>query len=187
MKRNLTNLLPTERARAFRQGYFLRLAALSATMVAALIAIQGALLVPAYTLVTSQVSVAEERLAALSESDASTQEAAIGARIGALSKDATRLLTLSKGSEASAVLSALTAVAHPGISLSGMAYAPSHGAAADGTLVVRGVAANRESLRSYVTALSALPFVATVDIPLSVYAKESDISFSLTLKGTLTP
>jgi hypothetical protein len=52
---------------------------------------------------------------------------------------------------------------------------------------ITGVADTREDLRGYDAALSALPYVSSVDLPISVYAKSSSIPFSISLTGSLTP
>ena len=57
----------------------------------------------------------------------------------------------------------------------------------DGKMVLTGIASTRETLRTYVTTLSRLPYVSNAEVPISVYAKESLIPFTLTLTGSLTP
>jgi len=49
------------------------------------------------------------------------------------------------------------------------------------------VADNRETLRQYLGVLDALPQVAKAELPISAYAKEKDIGFTITLTGTLEP
>jgi Tfp pilus assembly protein PilN len=52
---------------------------------------------------------------------------------------------------------------------------------------ISGIADTREDLRSYESALSALPFVTNADLPISDYAKASAIPFTITLTGSLAP
>ncbi len=54
-------------------------------------------------------------------------------------------------------------------------------------MTVSGMAATRDALRQYATALGGLPYVSKADLPISAYAKDSDITFTITLTGTLTP
>jgi len=52
-------------------------------------------------------------------------------------------------------------------------------------LSVSGTAANREALRTYQLALQGAPFTLTAALPVSAYAKDSDIAFTITI--TLSP
>ena len=81
---------------------------------------------------------------------------------------------------------AIIAIGHPGVTITGVSFA--RGQAVDThRLSITGKAVSREALRSYASALGSLSYVRTVDLPISAYAKESNIDFSLTLIGTLTP
>lgn len=186
MAPNLTNLLPSERARAFRQTYFLRLATVAALALAVLIAAHAALLSPAYLFVSERAALAKEELSALSASLATSEEAEMNARLARLSDDVARLREYASAPASSDVLRSVLEVPRSGITLAGLAVTPGKGGA-NGRMVISGNAATRESLRQYHAALSKLPGVTGVDLPLSAYAKESDITFTLTLTGPLTP
>ena len=186
MAHNLTNLLPFERARAFRQAYFLRFAALTALVLAILIAAHAALLAPTYLFVSERAALAKEELAAISASLASSEEAEMNARLTRLSEDVARLSEYTSAPAASSVLRSVLALPRSGISLSGLSFTPGQGGA-DGRMVLTGTASTREALRQYHKSLTALPGVKNADLPLSAYAKETDISFVVTLTGSLTP
>ena len=78
-------------------------------------------------------------------------------------------------------------VPHAGITLTNISITPPAVAGGAGKLIISGEAATREALRAYDLALSSLPFVSNVDLPISAYAQTSNILFSMTLTGTLTP
>lgn len=184
MSSELTNLLPEERIRAFRRSYLFKLAAAGALLIAVLAAIHGALLVPAYLYLHDQVALEEAHLSEINANLASSGEGEMHARLARLESDAARLDTLAGAPSAAAVIRAILAVPRPGITISGFTF---HAPSPDGRLSVTGMATTRESLREYDVALSALPFAKSADLPLSAYAKENDIPFTITLTGSLTP
>ena len=79
---------------------------------------------------------------------------------------------------------AVLAISHPGITLSGFDYVPGAGKN-PGTLAISGTAATRDTLRNYQTALQSAPFAVTANLPVSAYAKDTGIPFSITV--TLAP
>lgn len=185
MNSRLTNLLPADAERALRREYFLRLATLSAFGLASIGIAFGALLLPAYIYVQEEVAARENHLADLSERLASSEAQELSTRLSMLESDAALLSALAEKPTASAALRRVLEVSHAAIQVTGLTFtAPVDGA---GKMSVAGIANSREALRNYVRALDALPFVDKAELPLSAYAKETDISFTIQLSGTLTP
>ncbi len=180
MRNSYTDLLPTERKRALRREYFLRLAVVGMFAATALVLIYGVLLVPTYLFLSSTAKTKSARLAELQRSLASSDESQLSARLEALSKDAGTLLALGSEPSVTGQFSALLAIARPGITLSQISYAPPSSSSA-GQIIVSGIAATRDSLRQYQIAIQAAPFASSVDLPVSVYAKDSAIPFSITI------
>jgi hypothetical protein len=71
-------------------------------------------------------------------------------------------------------------ISHPGIALSGFLYLPANGKK-PGTLSISGSSATRDTLRGYQTAIQSAPFVKSADLPVSAYAKDTDIAFTITV------
>lgn len=184
MSSELTNLLPEERERALRREYRFRLGTLAALILTLAIAIHAALLLPSYLYLADAVDLQDAHLSGIAADLASSEEASMNARLAALDADAGRLLTLSSSTSATGVIKAILAVPHLGITLTGFSYSAP---APSGRLTLTGSAATRESLRQFAAALAALPYVTKADLPLSAYAKESDIAFTITLTGPLAP
>ena len=184
---NLTNLLPEARARDFRHGYFIRLTVLATLAFAAVILVHGALLVPSYLYVSEQEQLAKARLEELSASLASSEEEAMNIRLTRLTADASRLLSFASSASAAEVIRAVLSVPRAGVSIQSLSYLPSSNGAADARLTMSGAASTRESLRAFHQGLSALPGVTQAELPLSAYAKETDIAYTITLSGTLSP
>ncbi len=184
MTNNQTNLLPESKTRALRAVYFMRLAVVSVLLLAGVAIVHGVLLLPSYLYVQQEVDVKKAELAQLATTLAGTEEQAVSARVTALQSDATHLLALAETPKASAAVRAIIGLPREGVRLTGFSFAPDPAGA---RMTVTGVATTRESLRRFEQTLSDQPYVASADLPISAYAKERDIAFTITLAGTLTP
>ena len=182
----LTNLMPRQSVQKFRHNYFLRLATVSVLVLSAALVIHGVLLLPAYLYARTEVNVESTQLNHLTATLATSEEQAAQTQLNNLQSEATYLSRLSKVPTASAAIKAVLAVPHAGITLNGFTFtAPT--TAGPGNMQLSGIASTRETLRSYDSALGALPFVTSADLPISDYANASNIPFSITLTGSLTP
>lgn len=184
MKHELTNLLPEGRTRSLRQLYFLRLATVAVLVLSGVAIVHGVLLLPSYLFVRAQVDERQMRLDTLSASLSGAEEQEVSARVAAIATDSAYLAKRAAAPKASSAIAALLAVPHDGIRLRGFSFAPAEGRA---RMLVSGVASSRESLRGYEQALAGEPYIEQVDLPISAYAKERDIDFTITLTGTFTP
>ncbi len=183
MHNELTNLLPLERQRALTREYFVRLSIVGIVLLNLLVLSAAMLLFPTYVYLSKSMSAEEMRLATIESTLSATNEASLSERLSALTKDAALLTTLADAPSASATVRAALAVPRPGIALSGLVYTPP--AASNGSLVVSGTAATRDALRNYQLALEGAPFALVAALPVSAYAKDSDITFTITI--TLAP
>lgn len=181
---NLTNLLSPERQRALRRDYFVRYGVAVVVAITILIVIAGILLFPTYVFLTKALSAKEARLASIESKLSSADEVTLSARLSNLAHSTTILMRLSKIPSTSVLIRNLLAVSHPGITLSGFSYTPSADKNAN-ILTISGTATTRDALRAYQVALQDTSFIQTADLPISVYAKDTDISFTVTI--TLVP
>ncbi|KND51181.1 MAG: hypothetical protein ABA06_02615 [Parcubacteria bacterium C7867-001] len=186
MSHQLTNLLPRDRRRAFRSEYFIRLVTVIIALLGALLVLHAVMLIPSYAFLSQQVDERDHQLQTLSSHLDSTEERETSARLAALATDTKYLARLGSTPTASAAIRAVLAVTPNGITLSGLTFAPPK-AGALGRMVLTGSASTREALRAYQAALAALPFVDNADLPIAAFAKDSDIPFTITLTGSLTP
>jgi len=183
----LTNLLPRDYKRQLRHSYFLRLLTVGVIMAVLLLIIHALLLVPSYLYASTRLAAEQRQLDAVANSEQTAQEKQAKASITALSADATYLSRLAAMPTGSGAVRALLAVPSPGIRITGFSYTAPTSAKSDASMLVSGTASTRDSLRAYTDALGALPYVKNVDLPISAYAKDSDIDFSLTVTGSLKP
>lgn len=173
------NLLPQERQRALAREYLLRLGTVAAFMLTALAFVAGLLLLPTYVFLSRSAATKEAHLANVESALSSENEAALSAHLAALSSDAELLIALGRAPSASATIRDVLAISRPGIALSGFTYTPAGNG--PGTLAVSGIAATRDALRTYQLALQKAPFAASAELPVSAYAKDANIVFTITI------
>lgn len=178
------DLLPAERSSALRREYFLRLGVVSALVVALLVGVTAVLMLPTYVYLSNTAAAKQAHLANIESTLASSDETGLAARLAALSGDAAILMALGDTPSATGISREALAVPRPGISLSGFSYLPKVGKT-PGTFALSGVATTRDSLRQYQLALQGVSFATAADLPVSAYAKDTDIAFTITL--TLAP
>ncbi len=184
MHSELTNLLPFERQRILARDYYVRLGVVVVVFMIGITFAAGVLLVPTYVFLIGSSNAKEMRLANLKSTLASGDEAALSNRLTALSSDITTLTTLSNAPAASAIMRTLLSISRPGIKISSFVYAAA-AEDAPGTVAISGTAATRDALRNYQLALQSTPSITSADLPISAFAKDSSIPFTITV--TLAP
>jgi hypothetical protein len=182
MPEGTINLLPRDRAHGVRRTYFFRLAALAAFMLGALVVMNGLMLVPAYAFVSADIKAKEQHLASLSSATLTPGQSSASTRLTTLVTDAKYLAQLSSSPTMSGATALVLSVPHAGIKLNSFSLAPLPSGAL--SMRVSGVADTRESLHSYVVALEGEPWVKSADLPISAYAADTNVSFTVTLTGT---
>lgn len=184
MHNELTNLLPEERQKVLSRDYILRVGVITAMLATALALSAGVLLIPTYVFLNGSANVKKMGLAHVESTLSSADEVALQERLAALSTSAAALVALSDAPSVSALIREALSVPHLGVTLSRLSFTPSAGKS-PGTLAVSGSAATRDALRSYQLALEGARFARSAALPVSAYAKDSDIAFTITI--TLAP
>lgn len=184
MDNALTNLLPPERQRALSRDYFLRLGVVATIFATILVVIAGLLFLPTYVFLTQSAATKQAHLAKVESILSSSNEVELSTRLAALSRDVSALTALGSAPSASKVLRSALAVSRLGVTLSGFVYTPMK-EKAPGILEISGIAATRDALRSYQLALQNTPFTSSATVPVSAYARDTDIPFTMTV--TLAP
>jgi Tfp pilus assembly protein PilN len=184
MYNELTNLLPQERQSALSRDYFLRLSVVGAVLLSILTFAAAVLLVPTYVFLAKSANAKEIRLVTIKSALSSANETELSARLAALSGDAAILTALAGAPSVSAIIRTVLVVSRPGITLSGFAYTPTVNNV-PGILTISGIAATRDALRGYQLALQGAPFALSAALPVSAYANDTNITFTITV--TLAP
>lgn len=185
MHDDLTNLLPHDRRRARSREYLLRLLVVAASFVSGLTIVAAALLVPTYLLLSSNATQREQELAKQAPALSTGEETSLAQRLSALAANASALVKLSSASSVTGTLRSVLDLPRPGITLTTFTYTPRADAKKPATLLLSGIAATREALRSYQLALENASFTKSAALPVSSYANDVNIAFTITL--TLTP
>ena len=180
MSHELTNLLPPERRTLHTREYALRLATIVATVLSLVIIIHGVLLAPSYVYLHDQITLRQNRLDTLSQERAASGYEDLASRIKSLSDNANILIKLQSAPSGSEAIRSILDLPRTGITLSSFTFMPGNGKDT-GRMTLTGSAATRESLRTFDRSLASLSFVTSTDLPLSAYAKEKEIPFTITL------
>jgi hypothetical protein len=183
MPDNRTDLLPRERRKALAQNYKMRLAVVVLIFATILSLVTILLSIPAYVLLAGSAASKEAQLTKLNAT-ASSSAATLPARLALLGHVSEELAASAKAPSASVLIRSVLAIGRSGIALSALSYTPAKDKS-PGTLAVTGTAATRESLRAYQIALQGAPFALSADLPVSAFAKDNDILF--TVNVTLHP
>jgi hypothetical protein len=190
MSSELTNLLPVYNRKTFRREYFLRLATVVVLMLVVIVIVQAAFLFPSYLYEREIVNSRTLELQSLSANPATGQEQQAQILLASLQKESAFLLATNQVPTSSMALRAVLDVQRPGITLTGFTFGPADNATVKSPtkiMQISGIASTRVNLQDYDAALGALPFVSNADLPISDYAKDSEIPFTITLTGTLAP
>ena len=183
----LTNLVPLSVRKSFRTEYFIRLATVAVLLLVVLVVAQGVFLLPSYLYERMLISARTQELQKLTATIGSGPEQQAQDQVQALGSESAYLLGMQKSATASKTIQAVLAVPHTDILISGIIFEQATPTVPTRTLQLTGIAHTREALRAFDAALSALPFVSNADLPISSYAKDTDIPFTITLTGSLQP
>jgi hypothetical protein len=184
MNNELTNLLPHERQKMLSRDYILRIGVIVTVLATVLILSSAVLLIPTYVFLSGNASAKKVNLARIEASLSSADEVALSERLAILSENAASLVALSNVKSVSATVREILSVPRPGITIFGISYIPNTEKSSR-TVIISGLSATRDSLRSYQLALQGSPFALSAVLPVSAYAKDSNIAFTITV--TLAP
>lgn len=184
MNDDCTNLLPLHRQRMLSREYFVRLGVVVAVLLTLLTLTALLLLIPTFIFLNGNATVKMARIANVDAVLSSADEEALSTHLAALSHNAAALAALGSVPSASSLIRTTLAIPRPGIILSGFVYTPATGKN-QGTLSLSGTAATRTALRSYQIALQSSSFATAADLPVSAYAKDTNIDFTIAV--TLVP
>ncbi len=182
MKSALVNLLPPEREKQETRGYYLRLTSTVLVFAAFLLLCASVLQGPLLLFQWERMRALNAESNALSGQLSSTSGGEFSNRIKRLEGNISYLSRLATSTSVTENVASLTGLPHTGVQLSGLSYVP--GTKNSGNMTISGMASTRTALQRYVDVLGTVPFVKNADLPISAYAKDSDIPFTITVTGT---
>lgn len=184
MPNELTDLLPLSRRQMLSREYRFRLGVVALVLFSALVLTAAVLLFPTYVFLVKSAHAKEAHLANITSTLSSSDDGTLYSRFSALSDDAVAIISLSKKSTISKIMRSVLSAPRPGITLSGFTYTLATNKESN-VLAISGVSASRDSLRDYQLMLEEIPFIVSAELPVSAYAKDSDILFTIIV--TLAP
>ncbi len=187
MNRDLTNFLPEDKKRAFRQLYLARVMTALVSMLLVVLFAHIALMFPTYLYVRQEYDVKAKRLADIADTTEKSKQEEVSKRITSLHANLERLHGFLAQPHSMPMIKSILAISGKGIHITSISSSSGEPQATAFSMRITGVADTREQLRAYQLSLSALPFVSSADLPLSAFAKEKDIPFSIAITGTTTP
>lgn len=177
---SLTNFLPLSRRRLLMREYLVRFGVVAMIFVNMLIGIAGILLIPIYLFLINAAQVKESRLESMQSRLLSSDEGVLGSKLDTLSRQSNILIALADTPSVSNTIRSVISIPRPQITLSGFSYAPGINKKSN-AVILTGTAATRNALRNYQIALQNAPFVTGAGLPVSAYAKDINIPFTITV------
>ena len=178
----MLTFLPAQQKKLVRFEYFARFATALFFALAILGFFAALFLIPYISFIKSQANTSASRLAFLENSSQTKDSQTFRAALNTLRGEANRLLP-AKSVMPYELIAKLNSLVTPGIALSSVTYGlNSDGSAA---LSVSGLAATRESLQAFVASLQAAPGFSGVNVPVSAFAQDKNISFGLSMQVAL--
>lgn len=173
----MTNLLPPHAKKQIVIEYWTRVICAWVMLWSLCLVVGVVLLWPTYFLLSENNAGQEQ--SAIAASERSSEFKDIRGELTMATKQATEISLLSNRKKLSTVMSEVwNATDQRVIVISSLSVERT----VDGLqpIIVSGTAADRQSLADYRDALEAIPYVASVDLPIGNLAKREDITFTLT-------
>jgi Tfp pilus assembly protein PilN len=172
----MINLLPYNQKKLIERIRLIRVAAVTIGAMILLTIAGGLLFMPTLMTINSRFALAQSEIAVLEAEGVVTGERDIAA-LQARTATALRQFAAPLGVPPTTYIDTIRSQADGGISLSGFTRVEG----LDPTMLVIGVAANREALKRFIASLQAQPNVTSVDSPITNYVKNKDSDFTITI------
>ena len=172
----MINLLPELQKKEWQREYKLRVVVVSLVLFCALVAIAIVLLLPSFGLALYKSKVADTVFSTVTDTSVELKERK---EVEETFKNLDRSMKVLAGSEQKVqptdLFSLIVARKAQGIRLTALNFTEGEKQI---TLGIAGVAATRQNLQSFITELQKETSLGTVDVPVSNFAKDTNIAFS---------
>jgi Tfp pilus assembly protein PilN len=172
----MINLLPEREKHELLKEYRLRVVVIVLVAACVLVAVSLLLLVPAYVLSNYQQQISRSRIATANQA-AVDKHAELIKQIQQVKQTIGVLQTPAKTIVPTDALNVVLRNKSAGISLTSLEYS-----ATDFSVALGGIAKTREDLARFSTAIKADSQVESVDFPISSLAKDTNLSFNVSIK-----
>ena len=178
------NLLPLSEVKRVRKNYLIRLVSVVIIALSVLVLTQMVLLFPSYNMLQTRYQQLQRTSEYLSQITAHNVKS-IKTRISALNKKAHFFGTLATAPSATTAIKQMLTIPRNGIIIKEITYtAPKQKQQTQ--IIISGVATNRRALQLYQESLQLAPYISSANLPVGVYAKNTNIKFTITLAGSFS-
>lgn len=177
----MTNLLPQPEQMAIKKEYKYRRAVVAVLMFVCAVAVSAGFLLP--SLILSNIKLKTIGSEAEKARIANEQKVKNSASAVTLKETESKLALLSAagvGGSVVSVVDLITKDKSPNIRIKDISYEGGE----SGKIVISGLSKDRESLTNFLHQMQAISIFKLVDLPVSNFAKDKDISFSMQISGT---
>ncbi|XKT75334.1 MAG: hypothetical protein ACJKSS_00905 [Patescibacteria group bacterium UBA2103] len=174
----MINLLPAQHKKAFKQTYLLRLLSVIFFGISALIIIHGVLIIPSYVLLQARVLNQEAEKEFISRTLQASGSDEVEARLNALNEKIALLETLPNTPSLVDAVEEVLEVSRIGIAITQISFDPKD---KEEHISVRGIAEDRDALRSFAQRLEERENIAGVDFPIGDLSREKDLTFTISI------
>ncbi len=174
----MTNLIPPQAKTQLVRLYWIRLVSAWAIVWSVAFGIGLLLMYPTHLLITGTSEAYTETAASASERTEVYDE--MVKELGTANLQARQIVSGAKQTKLSSILSDVWSVNGQGVEVSTVQLTRVEGEL--GPISLIGEAANRQALASFRNRLEALPYVASVDLPIENLALNQDIPFTITVE-----
>lgn len=174
----MINLLSAQGRKVFARIYVLRLTTIALLMVAVLIVIHSVLLIPSYVFLEARVLEQEVEREFIGKTLEASGSDEVEERLTTLTGKITLLETLTDTPLFISAVDEVLEVTRTGIKITQISYTPNDPKV---QIHVRGIATDRDALRSFGKRLEERESVASVDFPIGNLSKEKDLPFTISI------
>lgn len=174
----MINLLPIQYKKALKQTYLLRLLSVALFAGAVLIVIHSVLLIPSYVFLQAQVLNQEAEKEFIGKTLEASGSDEVEMRLAALNENIALLETLPQAPSLVSAIEEVLEVSRVDIVLTQISFDPND---VEENIIVRGVAGDRDALRSFAKRLEERETISSVDFPIGDLSREKDLPFTISI------
>ncbi len=179
----MTNLLPQDYQKKIAKEYKYRKEVVALLGLAVTIFVSASFLVPSFVLSKVKLGEMTTRVEQVRKVNEGVAKKHSSSTILKDAEEKIRLLADTKGQESiDKLVGIITDEKSDTIKIKSISYA--HAQGAPSTISVVGLAKDRESLTQFLKKMQSQSLFASVDLPVSNFAKGKDITFSMSISGT---
>lgn len=180
----MTNLLPQEKQAVIAREYKYRLATVAIFACSVVVFISAGFLLPSFIISNAKLStVVKEAQKARAISELQNTKSTSGETLKDTKNKLALLISDPNEQSVQNILGLITKNKPSDIRIQNISYSRSTDGGEDGKITITGIAKNRESLTKFSSETQSQSIFKNLDLPISNFAKDKDIAFSMQIAG----